>query len=534
MGYKDALLFFGLDESYTESDLRKKLHNLVKIHHPDLGSDDSEMKKINSMYNILLTEVRKRKLNQDKELLRSHILKLKEKYKDKNIADICDEYEQELRFINDKASFEKLRDSFNETVTKFKSRIVLPLEKEKLLDGIKKYFTNYSSEVLKVVLDYKKAIENSQTIEELNTIKQVHSQKLTEVLKNEKQRVKELDNLKESYRKSQIYYFYMHAKNMKLNDIFLAYSLLISILKLIDKMNFHNYLLIVDLIENIKYDNLDSCIAKYQLYVVENISTKELSEVNLDRFTTIDNNFEFDDSRIINLILDKLYVYAISKKITTEKLEKEYDTLKEIFGILQEMDSSSKEKLLSFGENLNYKVLKLLIPVINDFCDKDSLFIDRTTGNICVINDNNKKTYVIYLDGSVDNIDDKDIKFKFISLKCFFDVATFSNGKVIEAVDNNHNRTQFVDYNTIYLYYTNQLMLCFIDDGNTQKFDFLVPIKDSYFEVGESDQIGRNDNYISYFADKNKCIDTLLYFIKNGGQLVKKDTSFDNEKIKNK
>ena len=107
---------------------------------------------------------------------------------------------------------------------------------------------------------------------------------------------------------------------------------------------------------------------------------------------------------------------------------------------------------------------------------------------------------------------ERDIIWKYIPLIKFFRLAEYSNGMEIDEIRSD-DKVMLSDYDTYFLYYTSELLLCF-EEKEEDGFRFLPAIKGYSFELSKSNQITRND-YFKKYKDKDKCIDELMLYIRN-------------------
>ena len=143
------------------------------------------------------------------------------------------------------------------------------------------------------------------------------------------------------------------------------------------------------------------------------------------------------------------------------------------------------------------------------------LYINRNNGKLCIIKSTSKKIYTIYLDGKIDNDLNtiSDIKWKYMSLIKFFSLSEYSDGFEIQE-KNGIDTISLGDYNTNYLYFTQELCLCLIDDSENIKFNFISSVDDYDFVKGNNSQITRN-SYFDYYKKKDRCLADLLLYLKN-------------------
>lgn len=518
MSYREALKYFELNELYKEDELKSKYYLFAKKHHPDNNKDDddSEMKKINAMYSILLNELKKRKLKEMSEDIRSNINKLKEKYKNTEIYELCLLYENKIKSITNIVDLEKIKNEFNQKIKDLKKKIIVPKTKELIIKDLTKYLTLYSDDVKSLVNTYIDAINISNSLEEINSIKQKYNQLLDIELLKEKDRIKELKVVKDGLKRSSIYYFYINAKNMDINNILTSHELLIDILKLINIINLENKDSLINLINNIDYSSLESSINLLELFYLKNTSNIKIKDFDITKLTKHEElKIDDNDHELIDLVLDKYYLYATKKKESIDKLINDSNYFKELFTIVKNINQDNKNKIINYLSSQSYKNLKVLLSSFDDFLDPSKLYIERTTGELCVIEKSNKKIYTIFLNGKVlnDLKTENDIIWKYMPLMKFFKVSEYSNGYEIEEV-NDEEVISLSDYNTNYLYFTKELLLCLFDDGNDVYFKFISSIKDFDFIRGNNSQITRN-SYFKYYKNKDKCLMDLLLYIKN-------------------
>ena len=512
MSYRDALNFFELNELYTKEELDKRYNRLLK---------EKPIINLDTMYSILENELNKRLLKEKVSSLENNISKLKEKYKDTKIVYLCDSFENKIKHIKSLEQLEMVKDDFNERVAILKNQIIVPREKEKITQVLNKYLNGSSLKLRNIVLEYIDKINECTTLEEINSIKQKYNKLLEEELKQEKLREKELLNLKDILKKSSIYNFYTIGKQLQNDELINAHKLLITILELVELIDFNNKDFLCNLISELNYKDVNISFNKINMYLKSN----DLTIKSFDNELVILNNH--DTHHLINLVLEKYYLYATSKKQTIDKLIKDKDNFFELIKLINDMKEEDINKIITSISNIGYKNIKVLIDSLNDFKNPENIYIERKTGRICVFKNTPKKLYTVFLDGEIDNdlSNTNDIIWKYISLLKFFNLAEYSNGLEIEKIGRDEVIT-LGDYNTNYLYYTNELLLCLVDDGENRDFIFLPNTDDFKFVKGENTQITRND-YFKYYKNKNNCLNDIVTYINSSNKVENKN----NEKI---
>ena len=504
MSYRDALSYFNLKDNYTEKELKYSYTKLTKT------NKNIEEVNINLAYDILSTELRRRKIKELKEKWLLDINKLKDKYQNTTIYNLCQEYESKLEKLIDYKDISELKDKFNLEINKLKNEITLPLEKRKIVEIINKYLEGYSKEVKNLASYYSLLIMNSDTLEKLNTLKQKFDILLKEELVLEEKRKDEFKKLKDSFKRASIYRFIEYAKNNNLNNILHAHNILILVLSIINEGKIDNLDEMRILLDDIKYLDIEKEYNKLKEFfgrLIDKIDN-QYEKIDLDNSTN-------ENVELVNLILEKYYLYATNKNTKIEKIIQNEKTFKDIISEVSNYDLNKKRIILKFIENEGYKDIKIVLEAINDFNDLNKIYIERATGEICVINANYKKIYSINLNGVVkNNIKSKqDIFWEYISLSKFFKLANYSDGLEIREVEYEDKAT-LSDYYVNYLYFTDTLLLCLKENNGKKEFIFLPALSGFKFKLGENSQITKND-YFQKYLDKNICLNDLMEFIYN-------------------
>ena len=498
MSYRDALNFFQLKELYTEDDLNRQYKKMLK---------EKPVIDIDTMYAILSNELHKRQLKEKINLLKENITKIKEKYANTKFIYLCNSFLSRIKNITNLSEIDDLKQEFDEKVALLKKQIIVPHEKAKIVENLKIKLAGASLKLQNTINLYIDALNECSTLEDINSIKQKYNKLIELELQKEKMRKKELMDLKESLKKAEIYNFYQISKTLNISDIINANLLLINKLELISLLDFNNQDFLYKLINDLNYYNIEESFHKINLYTRSN---------NLENLNYSNEIVHLNDNNIprqyIDMILDKYYLYATKKKETIEKIIDNRSNFLEIFKLLNNMNVLELDKIMPFLNNVSYKNLKLLIEAIFDFKDANNIYINRKDGEICVFKQTPKKIYTIYLNGNIENdissLNDR--IWKYIPLLKFFNLAKYSDGYEINRIGVTEEVLN--DYNINYLYYTNDLLLCLVDDGENKCFKFLTNILDSKFIKSENTQITRND-YFDYYKNKNKCLKDFMDYI---------------------
>ena len=514
MSYREALNFFGLDELYIEKELTKKYNKFLKL-------KDINKSKLDIMYDILLNECRKRQLKEFENDILLNIDNLKNKYRETKIYDVCLEYEKKLKKINNIGELEVIKNKFDLAISELKKEIIIPDLKNKILTKLNKYENGYSNELKKIVNNYKELITKADTLGSINSVSQKYDLLLKEELVEEKKRLKELEFLKNGFIKSQLYYFNLYTRQMEIDDIKLANDLLVSTIELISIATLENKDAIFRLVGEINYNDLLLSINKFKCFYLESLKDKKIGNLNIKINKIRKNTVSKYNHELIDIILDKYYLYTTKKTTTIDKIIKDNDNFKEIMDILKKYKKDNTNYIIKYLKDINYKNIKVLLEAFDDFTDPNKVYIERDTGNLCVFKDTTKKIYTVFLDGRVVNdiITKGDIIWKYIPILKFFNVSTFTDGYEMEIIGNDSKILN--DYNANYLYFTNELLLCLIDDSKNQEFKFIPAGVNNKFQKGENIHISRN-SYLEYYKKKDKCLHDLFIYIKNKDEINKK------------
>ena len=512
MSYREALKFFDLEDTYTEKELKKKYYKLAKNNHPDQheGIDDEIMKRINGLYSILENELKKRKLKEFIEEWQLNINKLKDKYQNTAIYDFCLREEMKLDKVSSIVDAEKLKQDFDNRIGKLKESIVLPIEKNKLIKKVGKYLTGYSVNIKKLVNDYIILTQNANSLGEVNTLNQKFDIKIHEELIKEKERVNEYKTLKDNLRVRLIYKWYDYV-TYNTNNILVSHDLLITSLAILNLSTIENINEISVMLDNINYNNLKQELTSFKNYYSR--LTNNSSSILKNDTLVHDVNLNIDE-QLLDIVLNKYYLYATNKSTKLEKLITNGHIFKENIMLLNKLDEEKYDIVLKSIKDESFNIINMVLNSIDNFYDPSKLYIERETGEIVIIRQNNKKIYTMYLDGRLKNVieNERDIIWKYMPLMKFFMIADFTYSKEVDEVSYN-DVIMLSDYDTNFLYYTNELLLSYIDSNEIQEFKFIPAIKGYNFKLSDSNQITRND-YFKKYKDKDKCLMDLLLYIK--------------------
>ena len=511
MSYKEAMKIFSLNDNFSEDDFKNKYSNLIK--------EEKDVQKLNEAKLIIENYLNKLKLLEYKEKFKTELEKLKIKYIDTEISKIANIYENNIDSFSNILDLENEKKKFYEIINKLKKEIILPNLKEKQLEWLKKKVKGHQKEIENLTKEYYLITKEAKSLEELNSIKQKYNYLYDKLLIKEKEQIKEYITFKDNVKRSLLYHFYKYSYNASISNILQRHDLLLSMLLLLDISTIYTIEDIYNLIRGVDYNNIKEESNKFKILYLE--YTKNMTTENIKNITEINkklninnNQLESVKQELVNKILESYYTSCTNKNTSIEKIIKEKDKFIDLMNTIKECSVETVEKVNLYKEN-SWKRYKMLLDSVEDFQDPSQIYIERETGNICIIKEYNKKVYTIYLSGDVkkDNIEKREIIWKYISLYNFFRVSYYTDGKVLEEVSSKNNIVLF-DYYANDLYYTNDLLLRFIDNQGKKEFKF-IPVKEKYqFYLTEKDQMVENNNFDKY-KDKDACLLDFLDFIKN-------------------
>ena len=379
---------------------------------------------------------------------------------------------------------------------------MIPSLKENIIKKNNKYLTGYSKNIKDLVNKYTSLVNEVVSLEELNTLKQKYQKLIKQELSLEKERVKELNNLKEELKIKSVANFCLGVKDKSMDFILTSHKLLITILELLDLSNLDNILEIKSLILNVDYNNIKQELEKFKLYYLEKNKTIRPNSLKIKKVSKSEIGEKTFENEIYNLVLDKYY--ELKKTTTMTKLIKNEEDFEEIFKAIRSINQKKYHLVLVYLKQNSFNHFKILMEAIDDFSNLDKIYIERETGKICLIKENKKRIYTIFLSGKViNNLEsEKDIIWKYISLKKFFMVSKYTNGLAISQVFGKSIKT-LDDTNINYLYYTSDLVLGYQND----EFKFIPALK------GYSYVLNDDVSSINEFKDRNKCLEKVLDFI---------------------
>ena len=510
MSIDTALKTLELSDDFTEKEFKANYWRLAKSNHPDNNNDtESKMKEINEAKIVIEKILKNRELKENKDIFLDEISKLLTKYSNTKIAEIAMIYKERLMTLSNIVDLINLKDKFYKEIRELKKAEILPNEKEKLINKISKYQTNHSEEIINLTSNYYILINECESLEELNTLKQKFMTSLKKLLVIEKKQIEEFNNLKESIKKSLIYYFYEYARKSSLENICLAYNLFIKSLELLNNSNQKNINKIYDEIKDITFYNSESELEKISLYLKE----FDVSESDFINIKPIEN--ENDISKYIEVLLDNYYLYITKKNSTVEKILKEQGNFIELINIINNSSLEKLEFAYKFLKNVSFKRMSLVLENITDFYDPSKIYIERETGNICIFLDDGKRVWTLYNTGNIQKniVDKRDIIWNYISLYNFFKIANWTEG--FQLVETSSNEVLPVnDYNSNDLFFTTDLALRYTNEDDKITFTFIPSLKGYRFSLGDSSQITKETRFIE-LKDKDTCLMEFMLFLNN-------------------
>ena len=522
MSYEEALKVLSLKENFSDEDFKNNYYRLVKKNHPDLENGTNEqMAYINEAKIIIEKKLKKDNLNNAKQEFKQEIEKLKYKYKDTEIYKVSIIYEQNIDAIDNLVDLEKERKKFYLIIDKLKREVILPVLKKEQENWLLKKEKGHEKDIKELVNKYIIINKDAKTIQELNSIKQKFTVVYKKLLENEKIQIKDFLSFKDKIKRSLLYHFYKYSCDCSISIIILRYELLLSMLSLLELSNVNNIENIYNLIKDVNYDNVKEEISKFKLLLLEFNHTKSIKyddiisnnrNVNINK--TLNIPLEKEKAILVNKMLESFYTICTNKNTSIDKIFKDKEKFIDLMNTINKSSIDNITKVLNYKEN-NWKRYKMIIESIDDFLDPSKIYIERDTGRICVLKEYNNRVYSIYLSGDIEkSVNEKnEIIWKYISLYNFFRVSYYSDGKSIKEVSNKNELVLF-DYNSNDLYYTSDLLLRYVDDGEELSFIF-YPVKEKYkYVLSDNSQVTKN-NYFDEFKNRDKCLIEILLFIKN-------------------
>ena len=525
MSYERALEIFSLKKDFTEEEYKKRYHALAKENHPDTVvvntlEKEERMKEINEAKIIIEKKLKTRKLEEFLISFKNEIQKLKEKYKDTEIYNLSLLFEKKLDEIDSYVEALEEKKEFYKIITHLKKQIILPKEKDEFLKKIKKYEDGHGIKIQNLVLTYISLVEECDSLENLNTLNQKFSNELKKYLQEEKEQEKVYLTYRDNAKRVLLFRFQEHSLNTTIEHTLKEYNLLLASLSLLLESNSNNILEICEFLESIDYTNPLSEISRVELYYL-----KITGKINMKNFkdikklsTVVKKNIsiplEQKKQELLNKIIKQFYKYSTNKNISFEKIEKEKIRFQELLETIETTPISKIEILLDNYQNQPYKRYKMIIDSMDDFLDPTKVYVDRSNGELCVLKEYDKNIYSIYLNGTVlkNALEKREIFWKYITLANFFRISFYSNGKMLEEISSRNTISVF-DFNSNDLYYTNDLLLRYIEDDQGMKFYFLPAKSGFHFQISENDQMTKND-FFKEFQDRDTCLMELLLFIK--------------------
>ena len=520
MSYEDALKVFSLNEDFTEQEFKSSYYKLAKEKHPDTESgNQDDMTYINEAKIIIEKKLKQDSVNNLKEKFKQEINKIKTKYQNNEIINVCDIYNQNIDAINNLVDLENERKKFYTIIDKLKREVILPILKKEQESWLLKKEKGHENDIKELINKYIDINKNAKSIEELNSIKQKFTFIYNKLLDDEKVKIKDFISFKDKIKRSLIYHFYKYSCDSSISIIIIRYELLLSMLSLLELSNINNIENIYNIIKDVNYDNPKEEMSKIKLLLLEFNHNKDIKYedfVSNNKITknTLNIPLEKEKAELVNRMLESFYTMCTNKNMSIDKIFKDKDKFIDLMNTINKSSVDTITKALNYKEN-NWKRYKMILESVDDFLDPSKIYIERETGNICVLKEYNNKVYSIYLNGEIEkSIDNKNgIIWKYISLYNFFRVSYFTEGKAVMEVSNKNEIVLF-DYNSNDLYFTSDLLLRYIDDDSELSFEF-YPVKNKYkYVLSNNSQVTKN-NYFDEFKARDKCLMELPLFIKN-------------------
>ena len=520
MSFEEALKVLNLEEDFTEDNFKNNYYKLVKNNHPDLeNGNHDEMTYINEAKIIIEKKIKQDNLEKSKDKFRSEIDKLKNKYKNTEIFDVCLIYEQNLDAINTIIDLENERKKFYNIIDNLKKEVILPIIKNEQEEWLRKKAKGHEKEINELVNKNIELTKKANSLEELNSLKQKFTFLYKNLLENEKTQIKDFISFKDKIKRTLLYHFYKYSCDNSISIIILRYELLLTMLSLLELSNINNIDNIYNILKDVNYDNVKEEISRIKLLLLEFNHSKELkiedfisNKKNINK--TINIPLEKEKAELVNRMLESFYTVCTNKNTSIDKIFKDKDRFIDLMNTINKSSTDTISKTLNYKEP-NWKRYQMIIESVSDFLDPSKVYIERETGNICVLKEYNNRVYSIYLDGNIEkSINDKSgIIWKYISLFNFFRVAYFTEGKAIKEVSNKSEIVLF-DYNSNDLYYTSDLLLRYMNVDDNMEFVF-YPVKNKFkYSLSDNSQVTQN-NYLDEFKNRDSCLMELLLFIKS-------------------
>lgn len=124
----------------------------------------------------------------------------------------------------------------------------------------------YSEEYHNLSEKYQNALLNIQTINEIETLNKQFNLEIKKLKEEEKRKIANLSSSKDSLKKVVVYNFYLFLSSSSGKQIEIAIDLYKSLLLLIEKVNLQNLKEIMDLVNQIKFHNLQEEKSKVDFY----------------------------------------------------------------------------------------------------------------------------------------------------------------------------------------------------------------------------------------------------------------------------
>ena len=456
-------------------------------------------------------------INEYKEKFLQEILKIKNKYLDTEISNIALIYETNIVEISNIKELEKQRKEFYEIINKLKKEIILPDLKAKQKEWIISLGKGHEKDITELTKKYLDLNEKCNSLEELNSLKQKYAYEYNHLLEIEIQLKKEFIGFKDRVKISLLNQFYKYAYNENLSSIVLRYNLLLSMLSLLEVSSIETMEDIYNLIRGVDYNNMQEECQKFNLLALQynpktTVIEYQEAKDKIENDIIIDVPLENEKQKLVNRILESLYTKYTSKNTSIEKIKKDKEKFVNLLKMVAASPLEIVKKALCYQED-NWKMYLMILESIPDFSNLNKLYIERDTGNICILKEYGKNVYTIYLNGTIDkNIKDKNqIIWKYIPLLNFFRLAYYTNGKMLKEISNKKEIIVF-DYYANDLYFTNDLLLRYIETEDKKQFVFLPSKERFHFVLTDDIQMSKSNNFLKY-QNRDDCLKDLLSFI---------------------
>lgn len=532
--------FFKLKKSFKET-LSNEIYNnpndleiqkLVEEYEGKLF-DANTLEKLSSLItkfknslNILKNLKHQEMLDSRKGIFLNNLISVENSYSDQEtieLLDFCRSKITEIKTFNDLNELEKLfREKFQKIRNYEKSAL-------KFKDELKKQFLRYLEGIYKeeyqeLVEDYLNMLKERENFKELRELEESFQAEVVLLNKEIEKQEEKCKNLKEMNKKACIFRFYQLSENSSHDKIMQAKEVLVKLLEILDASTIRDIDVVTIFLSELDFSNLNETVEKIKFFEFsKSDKVKIINQEYFQKLLTLKNpleeEIEFLDNDTLNIknkirksVLLKFHYYAIKSDI--KSILTTIDDLTKVFNVINEMSEDELKEKYQVFTNIDFKDMNKTNNLLSSLKDSSNIYIDYKKGKLYTVKIEKEEAFIISVDSIDENIyviSKEELNKNYISVREFFQQATFVDGRdVNERIDNFNTYEPLFIFGQEYLYCYKNLMLVYYGNGFGKESNSLKFITTDKGYAWNLTGGCSNNDIIRRFSDRDLCEETLI------------------------